>query len=150
MTKTTPELAPHSPSFGIKPAGGCLTHHAPGTQTWRFSVESSFGPGALRIRNRNLTTRPPRPLLHVENGRPNLSGGTNSRRIILGLFRNFEPRSDDEDDTRAGNPYPKHHIKGKAFAHDVKWGPRPTYPVDFQWNRIPNLELSAQKSRPYQ
>ncbi|GBL91899.1 hypothetical protein AVEN_172806-1 [Araneus ventricosus] len=52
MTRTTPELAPSSPSFCTRPAGGRLdstydfTDNRPHTR--RFSVESSFKPAVLR------------------------------------------------------------------------------------------------------
>ncbi|GBO23015.1 hypothetical protein AVEN_197471-1 [Araneus ventricosus] len=61
MTRTTPDLAPSSPSFRTTPTRGRLTHvmfsvyraHKRGGS----SEESDFEPRALRLRYRELTTR---------------------------------------------------------------------------------------------
>ncbi|GBN45684.1 hypothetical protein AVEN_222011-1 [Araneus ventricosus] len=71
MTRTTPDLATSSPSARTTPTGGCLIHvmfsvyqaHKRG----RSSEESGFEPGALRLRHREFTTRPPLPLQTILN-----------------------------------------------------------------------------------
>ncbi|GBM47301.1 hypothetical protein AVEN_172244-1 [Araneus ventricosus] len=60
MTRTTPELAPPSPTFRTTPAGG--QERATGPIHDGSSVESGFESGTLRPRSRHLTTRPLRPL----------------------------------------------------------------------------------------
>ncbi|GBM10284.1 hypothetical protein AVEN_202922-1 [Araneus ventricosus] len=61
-----PELALLSPSFRGALAGGDLAHGV-GSMVHRararagFSEESGFEPGALRLRGRDLATRPLRP-----------------------------------------------------------------------------------------
>ncbi|GBM54495.1 hypothetical protein AVEN_189529-1 [Araneus ventricosus] len=64
-----------------------------------------------------------------------------------GLFRdgprNFEPRSDDEDDTLAGNPFSKFPLhtdrRRLATAYDsVQQAP---YSADLQWNRVSKLRV---------
>ncbi|GBN81857.1 hypothetical protein AVEN_32181-1 [Araneus ventricosus] len=59
--------------------------------------------------------------------------------------RNFEPRSDDEDNTRTVTPSPniRSTPEGRRLAttYDLACN-RPPYTVDPQWNRVP-------KPRPY-
>ncbi|GBM44691.1 hypothetical protein AVEN_101065-1 [Araneus ventricosus] len=65
MTRTTTELTPPSPSFRTTPAGERLattydlTRNRPHMQ-WIFSG-IGFETRSLRLRNQDLTTRPPRP-----------------------------------------------------------------------------------------
>ncbi|GBM44841.1 hypothetical protein AVEN_201088-1 [Araneus ventricosus] len=64
MTRTTLKLALSSPNFRTTPAGGRLTYvrfgmHQ-GHKQGGSSVGSGCGPGALRFRRRDLTTRSPR------------------------------------------------------------------------------------------
>ncbi|GBM71923.1 hypothetical protein AVEN_102951-1 [Araneus ventricosus] len=65
MTRTTAGLAPPFPSSRIAPAGECLaTAYDSACNRPKHdgsSVESGFQPGTLRLRSRDLTTRPPRP-----------------------------------------------------------------------------------------
>ncbi|GBO43576.1 hypothetical protein AVEN_271754-1, partial [Araneus ventricosus] len=56
--------------------------------------------------------------------------------------RNFEPRSDDEDDTCAATPSPNFHaINGRQFAHYGRFSvPQAPYMAYLYWNRVSNPE----------
>ncbi|GBM42059.1 hypothetical protein AVEN_268957-1, partial [Araneus ventricosus] len=62
--------------------------------------------------------------------------------------RNFEPRSDDEDDTCAATPSPNFHaINGGQFAHYVRFRlPQAPYIAYLYWNRVSNPELFDPKA----
>ncbi|GBO22361.1 hypothetical protein AVEN_152536-1 [Araneus ventricosus] len=71
-----------------------------------------------------------------------------------GLFwdepRNFESRSDDEDDTRAGTPSPSFRTipaEGRfALAYDLTCS-RPPCTSDLQWDMVLNLEPSTPEAK---
>ncbi|GBL76517.1 hypothetical protein AVEN_48812-1 [Araneus ventricosus] len=67
-----------------------------------------------------------------------------------GLFwdgpRNFEPRSDDEDDTRAGTPSPNFHATPTGGRLATTRDLACPYSADLQWKRVSNLELSGPKA----
>ncbi|GBN51869.1 hypothetical protein AVEN_132740-1 [Araneus ventricosus] len=55
---------------------------------------------------------------------------------------NFEPQSDDEDDTRAGTPSPNFRTTPKGGHSATTYNlarNRPPYTADLQWNQIWNL-----------
>ncbi|GBN87412.1 hypothetical protein AVEN_207192-1 [Araneus ventricosus] len=64
MTRMTPELATPFPTYLTVPSAGCLATYVEFNVQkahihGRSSVKSSFKPGALWPRSRDLTTRPP-------------------------------------------------------------------------------------------
>ncbi|GBL95716.1 hypothetical protein AVEN_668-1 [Araneus ventricosus] len=72
-----------------------------------------------------------------------------------GLFwngpRNLEPRSDDEDDTRAGTPSPSFRTTPTGRRLDTTYdiaSYRAPYTAGLHWNRISNLEPSYQEAKP--
>ncbi|GBN22333.1 Photoreceptor-specific nuclear receptor [Araneus ventricosus] len=74
------------------------------------------------------------------------------RPATRGLFRdgprNFEPRSDDEDDAWAGTPLSKlpRHTNGRAFGHYVGFSVQQApYTADLRWNRVSGLRPSGPK-----
>ncbi|GBN13270.1 hypothetical protein AVEN_124679-1 [Araneus ventricosus] len=64
MRRTTPELAPTSPTFPATPTRGRLatTFYLECPIHGGSSVQSCFEPTILRFRGRDLATRPPRPV----------------------------------------------------------------------------------------
>ncbi|GBL53795.1 hypothetical protein AVEN_107399-1, partial [Araneus ventricosus] len=66
-----------------------------------------------------------------------------TRGLIGDGSRNFEQRSDGEDDTRAGTPSPNFHATptgGRlAPTYDLACN-RPPTTADLQWNRVSKLE----------
>ncbi|GBN15459.1 hypothetical protein AVEN_133020-1 [Araneus ventricosus] len=69
-----------------------------------------------------------------------------TRGLIWDETHNFEPRSEEEDDTRAGTPHPNFHTtptEGRlATTYDLTCS-RTAYTADLQWNRVLNLEPSG-------
>ncbi|GBN96015.1 hypothetical protein AVEN_110249-1 [Araneus ventricosus] len=75
------------------------------------------------------------------------------RKSTRGLFwdgpRNFEPWSDDEDDTWAGTPTPNFHATpagGRLATTYYLACKQAPYTADLQWNRVSNLEPSGPKA----
>ncbi|GBL75401.1 hypothetical protein AVEN_194593-1 [Araneus ventricosus] len=75
------------------------------------------------------------------------------KKATCGLFwdgpPNFEPWSDDEDDTWAGTSSPNFHStptgERLATTYDLACS-RPLHAADPQWNRVSNLEPSGPKA----
>ncbi|GBN73153.1 hypothetical protein AVEN_64452-1 [Araneus ventricosus] len=94
-----------------------------------------------------------KPLFQLRLGTIGLVILTSRFEATRGLFRdgpsNFEPRSDDEDDTRNGTPLSKlpRHTNGRTFGHYVGFSARQTpHTVDLQWNWVSNMEPSGRKA----
>ncbi|GBN03252.1 hypothetical protein AVEN_63-1 [Araneus ventricosus] len=68
-----------------------------------------------------------------------------TRGLFWDRLCNFEPQSDDEDDTRAGALTPNFCTApaGGRLTHDAGFNEyRPAYPADFQWNLVNYLLIT--------
>ncbi|GBM26991.1 hypothetical protein AVEN_47190-1 [Araneus ventricosus] len=93
-------------------------------------------------------------LVHVKNIRSQVQFSsvilTSRSEVTRGLFcgghRNFEPRSDDEDDTWAGTHSPNFRTTptGGRLVPYLRFNvQKAKYTTDLQWNRVSNLETSG-------